>query len=221
MSQSEYPNLLCFLDTETTGVDYTSCHLLEVGVLFTDAQLVPLAQRSWVIQQNAYVLGGMSEWCLRQHGRSGLIADCAVSKQSQAQVAAQLLVYLHDIAQREGAREGTVPMAGCTIHFDRFVLRRLMPEVERWFYYGNLDVASVEKLARLWYPELPAWRDPGEHRVDPDNEDAVKELAYYREVLFLDQNSVYRSQAMRAALGQSRPRTDAQPVHPIDIKGGV
>lgn len=181
-----YPDLLCWIDLETTGLNPDSCQILEIGLLLTDSKLQRLDSRSWVIGHSAYVLGGMDEWCLRQHGKTGLIADCAGAKLGRERVESEVLDYLLAITQAAGGElEGRVPMCGASIHFDRAFLRKWMSRVEQWFYYGNLDVSSVEKLARLWYPELKPWEGRELHRVDPDNEDAVAELAYYREHIFL------------------------------------
>jgi len=179
-----YPDRFVWLDLETTGLDPAKEQILELGLLITGSDLRgfhdPL-RRSWPIHQSSAILGGMDDWCLRQHGKSGLIADCAKAKESLTDVKWAALRYLDEVCPN---LRGKIPMAGCSIHFDRAFLKAQAPELEAWFYYGNLDVSAVEKLARLWYPNLPEWHGRELHRVDPDNEDAIAELSYYRRYLF-------------------------------------
>jgi len=37
---------------------------------------------------------------------------------------------------------------------DRRFLHRLMPGLERYFHYRNLDVSTIKELARRWAPEV-------------------------------------------------------------------
>ena len=45
-------------------------------------------------------------------------------------------------------------MCGNSICQDRRFLHRLMPELEQYFHYRNLDVSSVKELAKRWRPEI-------------------------------------------------------------------
>lgn len=45
-------------------------------------------------------------------------------------------------------------MCGNSICQDRRFLHRLMPELEQFFHYRNLDVSSVKELAKRWRPEI-------------------------------------------------------------------
>ena len=110
---------------------------------------------------------------------SGLLPECFKSKWSLRSAQSEALIWLNN--KTEFIADGRVPMCGASVHFDRAWLKLHMPELERWFHYGNLDVSSVEKIARLWHPEIPEWRDRGLHRVEPDNEDAISELKFYLE----------------------------------------
>src|SRR6266702_2139597 len=110
-----YPDQLAWVDLETTGLDPEKGRILELGILLTDSTLKKVDSRSWVIHQPPEILGGMDDWCLRQHGKSGLIADSAASKQILDQVSAQSRGWVGG----RGPKPGTVPMCGASVHFDR------------------------------------------------------------------------------------------------------
>ena len=45
------------------------------------------------------------------------------------------------------------PMCGNSICQDRRFMARLMPELEAYFHYRNLDVSTLKILAQRWAPE--------------------------------------------------------------------
>ncbi len=45
-------------------------------------------------------------------------------------------------------------MCGNSICQDRRFLHRLMPELEQYFHYRNLDVSTVKELSKRWRPEI-------------------------------------------------------------------
>ncbi len=45
-------------------------------------------------------------------------------------------------------------MCGNSICQDRRFLHRLMPELEQYFHYRNLDVSTIKELSKRWRPEI-------------------------------------------------------------------
>lgn len=75
-------------------------------------------------------------------------------------------------------------MCGNSICQDRRFLARLMPELEAFFHYRNLDVSSLKILAERWRPEVAAaFNKESRHRALDDIRDSIAELAYYRDSL--------------------------------------
>jgi len=76
---------------------------------------------------------------------------------------------------------GKSPMCGNSICQDRRFLARLMPELEAYFHYRNLDVSSIKELARRWAPEIAEAheKDTG-HQALADIRESIEELRYYR-----------------------------------------
>ena len=61
---------------------------------------------------------------------------------------------------------------------------RLMPTLEAYFHYRNLDVSSLKELARRWAPEIYAgFSKDSSHLALDDIRDSIAELRYYRQHL--------------------------------------
>lgn len=174
---NSYPDRLMWLDLETTHLDPKKGAIWELGMILTSGDLTELNRASWVLKADRENLGRVSDWSLVQHAKSGLMLEALQSTYTVQAVEAEALHWAQ--SRTEWTLDGKVPMAGASIHFDRAWLKEWMPKLEAWFYYGNFDVSSIEKLARLWHPETPQWEDRGLHRSQPDNEDAIAELRYY------------------------------------------
>ena len=61
-------------------------------------------------------------------------------------------------------------------------MARLMPELEAFFHYRNLDVSTLKELARLWKPDLlSGFAKKGAHLALEDILESIDEMKYYRE----------------------------------------
>mgnify|MGYP000712387767 FL=1 len=75
-------------------------------------------------------------------------------------------------------------MCGNSICQDRRFLYRLMPELERWFHYRNLDVSTIKELAARWAPDvLLGLEKENRHEALADIRESIAELRYYRPLL--------------------------------------
>lgn len=64
-------------------------------------------------------------------------------------------------------------------------MARLMPELEAFFHYRNLDVSTLKELAARWAPAVAAgFKKASSHLAMDDIRDSINELRYYREQLF-------------------------------------
>ena len=76
---------------------------------------------------------------------------------------------------------GKSPMCGNSICQDRRFLHRLMPRLERFFHYRNLDVSTIKELARRWAPDVSrGFSKDSSHTALSDVRDSIAELRYYR-----------------------------------------
>ena len=169
---------LVWIDLEMTGLDPQNDVIIEVATVITDANLVVLAEGPVIaIHQPDEVLAAMDEWNTNQHTRSGLVERVRSSRHDAASAEQATLEFLKDwVAQ------GVSPMCGNSICQDRRFLARLMPRLEAWFHYRNLDVSTLKELARRWVPRVYAGhRKDSSHLALADIHDSIDELRYYRD----------------------------------------
>jgi oligoribonuclease len=171
-------NNLISIDLEMTGLDPQHDQIIEIATVVTDAKLAVLAQGPVIaIHQPDSVLAGMDEWNTRHHGDSGLTERVRESSSSTADAERETLEFL-----RAWVPAGKSPMCGNSICQDRRFMARLMPDLEAFFHYRNLDVSTLKELARLWKPELAAgFVKKGAHLALDDILESIDELRYYRE----------------------------------------
>ena len=61
---------------------------------------------------------------------------------------------------------------------------RLMPDLEVFFQYRNLDVSSIKELAKRWAPQiLGDFKKQGLHLALQDIRDSIEELKHYRQFM--------------------------------------
>lgn len=172
---------LIWIDLEMTGLDTMTDEIIEIATIITDDALNILAEGPVLaIHQPDTVLNGMDEWCTNQHGQSGLTDRVRRSKVSTQEAEQQTLAFL-----AKWVDKGISPMCGNSICQDRRFMARLMPELEAYFHYRNLDVSSVKELAFRWRPDiLNSFEKKGSHLALDDIRDSIRELKHYREHFF-------------------------------------
>lgn len=170
-------NNLIWIDLEMTGLDPQQDQIIEIATVVTDANLRILAQGPVIaIHQPAEIMGTMDEWNTRHHGDSGLTSRVRQSTSKLLDAEQETLAFL---SQYVGA--GKSPMCGNSICQDRRFMARLMPELEAFFHYRNLDVSTLKELARLWKPDLiPGFVKKGAHLALDDILESIEEMNYYR-----------------------------------------
>lgn len=174
-------NRLIWIDLEMTGLDTNHDGIIEIATIVTDARLDILAEGPVLaIHQPDTVLAGMDEWNTRQHGASGLIDRVRESVITYREAELATLEFL-----RDWVAAGESPMCGNTICQDRRFMARLMPDLETFFHYRNLDVSTIKELVRRWSPSLlDGLHKQGSHLALDDIRDSIRELRYYREHVF-------------------------------------
>ncbi|MET0590579.1 MAG: oligoribonuclease [Naasia sp.] len=174
---------LVWIDCEMTGLDLSIDEIVEVAVVITDYDLVPVDPGfSIVVKPNDSALENMNEVVTNMHTSSGLIDEIPHGV-SLADAEFAVLEYI----QRHVATKGQAPLAGNTIGTDRSFLVKYMPRVDDWLHYRSVDVSSIKELARRWFPRIyfNAPAKAGGHRALADILESIRELDYYRKAAFV------------------------------------
>jgi oligoribonuclease len=173
---------LIWIDLEMTGLRPESDTIIEIATLVTDEQLELIAEGPVLaIHQDEATLARMDEWNQRQHGGSGLLKRVRESRVTLGEAERATIDFL-----AQHVAPGVSPMCGNSICQDRRFMARLMPDLERYFHYRNLDVSTVKELAKRWKPKLAeGFVKQGSHLALDDIRESVRELQYYRQHFFV------------------------------------
>ncbi|MDI1253419.1 oligoribonuclease [Thermomonas sp.] len=171
---------LVWIDLEMTGLDTDRDGILEIATVVTDGQLNFLAEGpDLAIAHPLATLEAMDDWNRNQHGKSGLWTRVLEQGVPLAEAEARTLAFL-----REWVPANASPMCGNSICQDRRFMARLMPALEAYYHYRNLDVSTVKELARRWSPQtMVGFNKQSAHTALSDVRDSIEELRHYRQFM--------------------------------------
>jgi oligoribonuclease len=177
--QAHEDNLI-WIDLEMTGLDTDNDSILEIATVVTDRDLNLLAEGpEFAIRHDEERLLAMDDWNRNQHRKSGLWQRVLDSEVSLALAEIRTVEFLV-----QWVPAGKSPMCGNSICQDRRFMHRLMPRLEQFFHYRNLDVSTIKELARRWAPDVArGFSKESAHTALSDVHDSIAELAYYRPLL--------------------------------------
>jgi oligoribonuclease len=171
---------IVWLDLEMTGLNINTTEagkrddeIVEIGVIVTDGNLVAQDKGlQLVIKPTDAAMANMGSFVRNMH-KDGV---------SVAEAEKQVLAYI----QKHVPVRQTAQMGGNTIHMDRRFLAKYMPAVEDWVHYRNVDTSTVKEVLYRWFPYVveAAPEKIGNHRALADAIESIRELAFYRELLF-------------------------------------
>ncbi len=171
---------LIWIDLEMTGLDTQNDAIIEIATVITDKDLNIITDGPvFAIHQSDVLMGGMDAWNTRQHGNSGLTERVKHSKIDCQTAEKETIEFL-----KEYVGKGKSPMCGNSICQDRRFMARLMPELEDYFHYRNLDVSTLKELSSRWYSDVhKGFKKNTKHLALEDVYDSINELVYYRKMI--------------------------------------
>lgn len=176
--------MLVWMDLEMTGLDHTSDVIVEIATIITDDDLQIIAEGpDLVVHQPDEVLARMDPFVVDMHTKSGLLEQIKTSTISLEDAGAATLEFI----RQHVPEAASVPLCGNSIGTDRRFLAAYLPEIENYLHYRSIDVSSVKELVKRWYPDVDANRPRGQgsHRALDDIRESIREMAYYREHVFV------------------------------------
>ncbi len=180
---------IVWLDCEMTGLrinadtsEQPDDELIEIGVIVTDGFLNPIDTGiNLVIKPSDEALEHMNSFVRSMHTSSGLLAALAGGV-TLADAETAVLDYI----TQHVPQPRTVPLGGNTIMMDRVFIAKYMPKVDEHLHYRSIDVSAIKEITKRWFPDvydsMPV--KTGNHRALADAIESIRELEYYRNILF-------------------------------------
>lgn len=173
---------LVWIDCEMTGLDPTKDTILSISCYITNHLLELTEPKGYhaIISTPASSLSAMSDWCIKTHTATGLVAACQSSSAiSASQAASELLTYI----QRYITEPRVALLAGNSVHADKmFLMREPWTSVLEWLHYRILDVSAIKEAVRRWGSESVLEGAPRKklcHSADEDIQESLEEARYY------------------------------------------
>lgn len=165
---------LAWIDTETTGLFSDETRLLQIALVITDGQANIITQAEHTIWQPESVLAQMRPFVRNMHTKNGLIEKVRMAREDEREVERRLMrLMVEHTAMNE------VYMAGSSIAFDRYHIKRSMPALDSWMHYRLVDVSALKAMRQAM--GLPRYESDGEveHTALADIFASIKAYRYY------------------------------------------
>ena len=184
MADMDKHDRIVWIDLEMTGLDIHEHTIVEVAALITDADLNVLGEGvDVVVHASEEELRRMYEFVTTMHESSGLLAEFRESTVTLKEAEDAVL----ELIAKHCDSEHPAPLAGNSIGTDRGFIREYMPRLDEALHYRMIDVSTVKELARRWAPRV-YYHQPEKdmsHRALADIVESIRELDFYRRVLFV------------------------------------
>jgi oligoribonuclease len=185
--------MLIWTDVETTGLDENTCTILEIAAIATDDALSVLGTFHVITDEAKRIpLGSLDPYVAKMHMNNGLWLESCFASASIARADENFATWLDAVIEAHaGSVDGKVialapQLAGSTISFDRAFLKKRCPSAHMRLHYRNLDVSTINEIARRVWPDVWVGRpganrkpEDAKHRAFEDISASIDVLRYY------------------------------------------
>ena len=203
--------VLVWMDLEMTGLDHTSDVIVEIATIVTDDDLTIIAEGpDLVIHQPDEVLAADGPVRPRHAHPFRICSMRSRRRRSRLEDAGAATL---EFIKQHVPEPITVPLCGNSIGTDRRFLAAYLPDIENHLHYRSIDVSSVKELVKRWYPTVDAQRPHGHgsHRALDDIRESIREMAYYRERVFVDPCAIESAHRPAASRRRTTPPMPSPP----------
>lgn len=192
-----------WFDTEYSNIEVEEALLLQVAALITDSSLRRVVPQEKDIRLIIRVLedSKISPWV--EQNLPGLVRACRSGEAVDVTEADDRLAAYVDTAVGSLGKHGDdrPVLAGNSIHFDWWLIRRFLPHFLSRLHYRHLDVSAFKlewnllhpgekfnkedpNMIRTYFPEALLTDSGTRHDAYYDLQASIAELAFYRQHLF-------------------------------------
>lgn len=185
--------MILFLDLETTGLNHKTETILEVAAIMVRDDLTEVARFHRVTSAaQSLSYASMVPFVRDMHHANGLWMESLRADPTSrvGDVDRALADFIKDHVPDAGTtlENKTGPqLAGNTISFDRSFLVERMGFSAVHLHYRNIDVSSLNEMAKRFWPEVhkarPSAAAGAAHRAMPDVENSLALARYYARAL--------------------------------------
>ncbi|KAK6198026.1 oligoribonuclease mitochondrial precursor [Scheffersomyces amazonensis] len=183
---------LVWIDCEMTGLEVLKDdHIIEICCIITDGDLNIIDKDGYesTVYYPVSVLDNMNQWCIEQHGKSGLTEKVLANPQRTLE---KVEKELYDYIIKYIPKTRTGLLAGNSIHMDKFFMMKEFPKVIEHLHYRVMDVSTIMEFGFRHNPKLMKVAPKKEtlHTARSDILESINQLKWYKENYFKSEEDV-------------------------------
>lgn len=197
MTTGNAPDVMVWVDIETTGLDPKLDVPLELGIKVTDPDLRVTHQKSWYIREEGWLARlEKNPEVYEMHKKSGLLEELLVLPKRRRLPDGQIASWGSNqaaflawqwLTEDLELPANEYPMCGSSVHFDRKFAERHLFVFNAFFTYRHIDVSTLKELTKIYLPDIydairnnPRFdKKNAKHRVLADIDATLDELRQY------------------------------------------